>query len=220
MTASPLPRTLLCAAALVAAACAAQAGAIYKIVGPDGKVTFTDHPPTVAPAPGASAPKAGAGGSTVTRGGSADGPGGDAASLVANSSLVPASQKELFVALVLAESFRETLQQADAICVTGAATPNKNFRVATIAWKQRNQEFYNRVDRVMGGALQTAQRQFVVEQVSRIVDKELDPIRSANVPARMQWCDRSAMEVGSGKMDVSRMPAMAKALQGGGGNGL
>jgi len=52
--------------ALSAAACAAGAQQVYRIVGPDGRVTFSDKPPvdpTVRAAPAATVPLGGSGGS-------------------------------------------------------------------------------------------------------------------------------------------------------------
>ena len=65
----PVSRLALCAIVAAAAACSLSAGAqqVYRIVGPDGRVTFSDRPPPDAKATpaasggGAAAPAAGGG---------------------------------------------------------------------------------------------------------------------------------------------------------------
>jgi glutaredoxin len=70
----PIARQLACAA-IAALACVASAQQVYRIVGPDGRVTFSDKPPTdptvkaspaaVVPLPGGAAAAAAAGGGNL-----------------------------------------------------------------------------------------------------------------------------------------------------------
>ena len=219
----PAPSRTLQALRLAAAAAllplalgAAQAG-VYKVVGPDGRVTYTDVPPPPKPAAASGAgTTAGRGDSTVTQLSTGGAGGVDPNAAVEASKLFVPEMREQAVALIFAESFRETMSQADGLCASGVANPSANFRTASVAWKQRNQGFYSRVDQVMSSSLTTEQRRFIVQQVSRAVDHELDKVRAARIPARKQWCENAAYELAGGKADLSKVPAIARAIEGGG----
>lgn len=178
---------------------------MYKIVGPDGKISYSDRPPVeqnakvmmmngakAVPMASAPAPAAAAAAPAVK-----DAKGDQAKStlkaLAANPGLVAG------IASVLDTS--ELVSQSVQIC---SKLPNpKSYLAAGDAWSLRNGAVLKQHRGVFDELYPSSDQASLKKGITERVGKTMEPVASANEPSRIKWCDKSMEEIRAGKMDLA-----------------
>lgn len=200
-----------------------QAQAIYKVVGPDGKVVFSDKPPAD-----------GGGSVSVIEGGferkqaATESPAAVATPPVPRvtkqaSVAQPAPQPQpaqmvidpaLVGAVFGVMGFEDLVLQTERICTQTLPTSMKRYSGATQVWRQRNASVLVRYQQVLAKAITPVHRQQLEAEVKARNEKSLSPVVKAPVASRISWCDKSGDLIGKGDMDVHNKPALAGPLLG------
>ena len=202
--------TLLLTIMGIAAAAGADAQQLYKSVGPDGKITFSDRPPSgigkvsvmrsnvlrplepEAPAPGTLAdgtPKVAAR------------PAGPRA---------PASP-ELEAAVTALLQQTEVTKKFEPFC-----SPNlqagRDYNVAVYNWRKRNASFLEQQNRILMEVISPIKRAEIQRKVDVSVDPSLTQALGFNPAGRGKWCERAVLEMSTGLSDVEKNPLIATPL--------
>jgi hypothetical protein len=167
---------------------------VYKVIGPDGKVSYTDRPPSEANA-----------NVQVIRSGVAA-PVSTAAPPAAPARQPLPSEWEkarLLPALRVVLGKTALVEGSMAICMETLPTSMQRYLLAQVSWKRRN-------DQILGNAnamLETvfaAERAQLEEKLRASADLILQPVRQSEVPRRIAWCDRSVKEIEGDAFDLAR----------------
>lgn len=192
----------------------AMAQQMYKTIGPDGKVTFSDRPKveeksrlsvmhaytlrSVEPHQPASDP-AGQSGKPVPK---RDGARGDPASAV-----TPAIEDSIVKILGLS-AFGGRFE----IFCNGAETEARAFSAAALGWKQRNVEVVEHQKRVLTVVLSPVKRAELVAREEALLAEQFAKMSGRSTAARKEWCDGVIAELNSGRSDITHPALMAVAI--------
>jgi len=217
----------LCAARLVVGVLAlvlvggAAAQKVYRITGPDGKVTFSDQPPAQgettllrggspapAPAPGAepsgdpeSAPGArGAKRATRVRDAAAGGAQAGAPDRALQNSVVELLSNEQIVA------------RFERVCTSTVPDSRVKFSGAADRWRQRHASLNARRDAAMGEMLDAAHRNSLIESARQAVEATFAPVEKLDARSRAQWCERNTEQLNAGRLDRHQDAAITAPL--------
>ena len=189
---------------------------VYKTVGPDGSVTFTDKPPagqapvtpTLATAPeprdpGSDSPeprtaterRAGAKKAIRKEDTAASNPPPQA-----TGTPDPAALRGLYAFIGL----ESLVDQFRDLCLKTLPTSFKRYDGAAAAWKTRHEQVLARYPAVMQENLTSAQQSALRAEVNDRTRSMLAPVAAANVAQRIKWCDSSAAEINSGQNDLGQ----------------
>lgn len=208
MNTADLRRKALWLVALLACGMAGTALAqrVYKSVGPDGKITFTDRPPAgqEQPAPPATAAAPAAAPAPAA-------PGAPSAGAAA----VPALDPTLEKAVVVLAGFESIVSEYADLCVKTLPTSFKKYQGAADDWRQRHGTLLSRQAAVMRDHLSPAQRTALRSATQLKTRGMMAPVHAASAAARIKWCDDNTLEVSGGKVDlVGNHAAALMAYQG------
>ncbi len=215
----PIRALTLALAALSGVAAVAQQpggppGVVYKIVGPDGKITFSDRPPSDTTQRASIVNRAAASGAVVMP------PPVTAitpwASLSADArrGLVPAvplgetASSPSVVTVSLVDSITTVLARAElvqtmrTICVRAAPSAYSAYDEAARRWQDRNAPVVAQADRVLQSAFDGARRAKLQANAHTRLANILAPLASASQDARIMWCDASTETIGKGGLDM------------------
>jgi hypothetical protein len=225
----------LLSSALLVAAIAAPAGAapVYKIVAPDGTVTFSDTPPagpnsgsyamvggraqaaTPAPSPttntaslaatAAPTPKRAIAG---TRADTMPPP--STATAAATASTAPSPELEGAVIGVL--GIEDIAVRAEKICVETLPTSFAKYSAALQRWRERNATVVTRARQVLAHSFDAATRTAIETGIPLKNEDVFSPVIAAAPAMRIQWCDRSFAAMDDGTMDVYSNPTLTGPL--------
>jgi hypothetical protein len=196
-------------ASLVALTCAAPAavwaqGHVYKQVGPDGRVTFTDKPPPEEPAAAARASPAPA---TPSAPAAASAPHSKATAKKAASEpapvravLDPAVDKGLSVLM----GYQSLVSEYLDLCLTTLPTSFKRYDSAAQTWKTRHAAVLARYPVVLQDNYTAAEQVVIRREIQEKTRAMMAPIAAADMGRRIKWCDDNAMQLQTGKMDLPR----------------
>jgi hypothetical protein len=227
-------RLLALALALALALNALHAtAAVFKVVGPDGRVTYTDRPasaasaglsppaPAPAPAPAAAATPAAPAApapAAIARAhvkSAVSGTAGAAPTAPpAQPAQITAARLDLLMALIGVESYRESVRAAGEFCQAQQGNAKAHFARASQAWQGRNAMYYGRADKLMAEGLQPAQQKYLHGEVAKKVGAFMTPVRAATAEQRAGWCERSAGEIDRGDLDVVKQATWPALLMG------
>lgn len=212
------------------------AAQVYKIVGPDGKITYSDRPPIEAsasvqmikaggPVPVADRPAA----ADVAASGAANAAdraaaaGGRAAKHAIRSEPGGGSPAEdnnarrmriqLLNGLQVVLGNMALVDQTIALCGSTLPTSAKKYDAAASLWKSRNGDVVNRANAVLSSALSGAERAELDMVARQRTDAMLQVVKAADTQRRIAWCDKSAGEMSSGAMDLARMSGVDAVLR-------
>lgn len=204
---------------LSTAACGVDAQQLYKSVGPDGKVTFSDRQP------GGSG-KISVMKSNILRPMEQDPLQASkliAPSKPAASANVPArpqeeaaaphapSTPELEEAVSAVMLLSEVAKKFEPIC---SPTPKaaKQYSVAANGWKKRNANFIEQQNRILMEVIDPIKRAAMQNKVAARVDESLLQVTRLDTQWRSKWCDRAVMEMTSSGNDVANNASIAVPL--------
>lgn len=213
------PRLLLTTLLLLPAPFA-MAQAIYKVVGPDGKVTFSDKPDgagaqavdvkvppssrqsaAVDEAPVESPAERAAEAYRAKR----------AAAAAPARTTIPATpqtatiQSDLLKAIMNTMALEDLVSQSERVCLQTLPTSFKRYSGATEGWGKRNEPALARYRKVLQ-TLTYDQRNKLTELVKQQTASVLTVVEKAPMYSRIKWCDKSMDELDQGKLDIARKP--------------
>jgi hypothetical protein len=206
---------------------------VYKSVGPDGKITFSDQPPadsksksTVHSAPPARQ-QAALEPSPPRAAGIEETPGTLAPTTrgAKKASRTPAATKEaaatespidatLLKALHTVAGHKLLVQHMRDTCIQTRPTAMGKYADAADHWAQRTGAIMAQQQWVMGDLLNASQRQKFGEAVKTSIDKLTNPYAAAAPAALFKWCDHSVAEINSGVMDLHNRQEVSAPLTG------
>lgn len=200
-----------------------SAQTVYKTVGPDGKVTFSDEPPgegkttalegyrpplvkTLEKKPAERAAEMSRQALERHEAKRAQGP--------ATPAPAPAApDPALGQAIIGVLAFEDLVQQTEKLCISTLPTSLKKYGAAADGWRQRNAAILQQARAVMANALSAEQRRSLEKVVEEKSTQQMTEVVRASTPARIKWCDRSAEEINQGVLDPKSRQAWAGALQ-------
>lgn len=205
---------------LSAAAAAATPGALaqqmYKVVGPDGKVTFSDRP--VLQTPGkVSVMHSFTLRPYVTQRTPAELAAAEAAkktaadAVVANPTALPVAPvltPEVEDAVVTVMGQVEFARRFYNFC-NSSLSGAKTFTAATRAWSQRNAVPIHHQKRLLMEVVSPAKRDELLGKVALMLKEEGAKVAARTPQERQAWCDGAVAELNSGKADIVQSAMMA-----------
>jgi hypothetical protein len=222
-------------ALLIAVVGHAHAKEIYKVVGPDGKITFSDKPPADAVASEKYAIKDGPS-TPVTA------PGNSAAATTANSSATSAtglrkSQAKQAIrgttpepsaesstarataadpaverAVIGVLGYEDLVGQSERICLSALPTSYGKYSAATDAWRGRNAAIVRQARKALANQFNSAQQQLIETGIRVRNTNSLAPVASAPSASKIKWCDSTSNEISNGAMDAFNKPNLSGPL--------
>ena len=200
---------IACTAAL------APAQTIYRVVGPDGKVTFTDRPPgnaeaaqqqqTAKPAPASETRPMPQPAASATEPATAKKANAAKATPADRPAAAPAEPKPVDEALLralVAVLFQETLvRKSEELCISTLPTSMKRYGDAADGWRQRNAVWLDKAQKQMLTLGPEFQR-VVKTRVDDDISKLLKPVNDASMHQRIKWCDQTAQDLPKGTLDL------------------
>lgn len=200
---------ITCTAAL------APAQTIYRVVGPDGKVTFTDRPPgnaeaaqqqqTAKPAPVSETRPMPQPAASATEPATAKKANAAKATPADRPAAAPAEPKPVDEALLralVAVLFQETLvRKSEELCISTLPTSMKRYGDAADGWRQRNAVWLDKAQKQML-ALGPEFQRVVKTRVDDDISKLLKPVNDASMHQRIKWCDQTAQDLPKGTLDL------------------
>lgn len=213
---------------LVAACCCAHAGPVYKIVGPDGKITFSDKPPAEAttgtyqvmgsqgsttPAPAPEEPRSANSRSGETQIAALDAP-KQASRAAAPDEIQFEPSPALEGAVIGVLGIEDIVKRTEALCVETLPTSFGTYAAAVAAWQTRNGAVVARARQVLANEFDMANQEAIAAGLRLKNDSLFTPVRAASAAARLSWCDESFATMSAGKMDVHDNPKLTAPLAG------
>ena len=179
---------------------------MYKSVGPDGKIMFSDKPPIheaaelsvmkgytlrpIEPARQASSTSAAAPVKRETR--------------IAGPSSVVSPEMEAAMLTVMGMVTLE--RKFEHFCAKNAGAA-KAFAAATSGWRQRNAAYVEQQKRLLMEVMSPHKRAELLERDAQSLRQSLAKVQSRTAGARVEWCEATAAELNSGLGDL-HLPAM------------
>lgn len=188
----------------------ALAQQMYKVIGPDGKVTFSDRPP-VQPTGKVSVMR-----SSTLRPYVAP---PTAAELAAAAAPRKAAPVERPAAVPLAVALTPEVEEA-MLAVMGQVEYtrrfygfcSKPFSVAARAWKQRNAAPITHQNRLLMEVVSPGKRDELLGKVSAMLADESGKMATRTPKERQAWCADAVAELDSGKSDIVQPAMMAMPI--------
>jgi hypothetical protein len=192
---------------------------VYKSIGPDGKVVYTDKPPagTVVKPPPPRLPARSLEAAAKAR---AANPQGAAAAPVEPPPVAARQEPEraarldpvLDRALLRVMGYEDLLQRAEKVCLATIPTSAKKYGAAANSWKQRNAKILEQYRKVMAEGVTDVQRKSLEDRVQSTNEANMAIVVGGELAARIRWCDQSYGEIAGGKMDLHDEPAVSGPL--------
>ena len=208
------PPSLLLSVCVALTCGGATAQQLYKTVGPDGKVTFSDRPKVeeksklsvmhaytlraVEP-PQPVADFGGQGGKPLAK--------RERARDEAAAVLTPALETSIVTILGLS-AFGGRFE----IFCNGADTDARAFSAATLGWKQRNADVVEHQKRILTVVLSPSKRAELVAREEALLAEQLAKMSGRSTVARKEWCDAIIADFNSGRNDINSPALMAIAI--------
>ncbi len=206
----------------------AQAAEIYKSVGPDGKVTYSDRPPadtnsgydkiqkpslpTVATPGSNSAP-------TLHAETAAAQPTARTSKKALRAQKPPEAppvvakvDPELQSAVIGVLGIEDLVRKTEDLCLGVLPTSFKRYFGATDDWRRRNASFIAKAHYVLDTQFDAAGRHLVESGVDQRNAGVFSKITSAPAAAKINWCDRSTDEIKAWTMDFRNKDKLASPL--------
>ncbi|NHZ44994.1 DUF4124 domain-containing protein [Massilia aquatica] len=200
------------AAALICSAGSAQQ--LYKTVGPDGKVTFSDRPQNgeklkvsvmkgsvlrpvegpVPPQPKIAPPSKGAGADGAGNGISAAG--------------IPSP--ELQHAVLVVSLMSEVAAKFEPVC-SKATVQSKKFVTAANGWTLRNSSFIEKQRRALAD-MAPARRTAVQNEVAAKIHEAMAEVLAQGTAGQVRWCEKATIDMSGGANDVVNNADVAMPL--------
>jgi hypothetical protein len=211
--------------AIVLCTSSAWAQGVYKHVGPDGRITYSDQPPgstsvqykappaspATAPAPTTQTRPAATGGDPASGSRAKKaiaGRPGDGRDAAEPQPVDPALEGAVIGVL----GIEDLVQRTEKICTETLPTSFKRYAGAAEVWQSRNADLVSRAHRALSETFDASKRQMIVAGISARNDRSLAVVKQAQAAPRIRWCDQSTDEIANGTMDVRGKPKLSAPL--------
>ena len=215
----------------------AQAQVLYKSVGPDGKVVYSDQPPASNQYNVLSRPATASNPATATA--TTPAPSNSTASNTDNTMLLKGQAKKALAlapapvapaptttavtppkpldpalegAVVGTLGVENLVTQTEKICLETLPTSFKRYSSATEGWQSRNADLVKQAKLALSKAFAASDRPLLQAAIAANNDNMLKRVKEADRYSRIKWCDQSSEEISIGKMDISSKPKLATPL--------
>lgn len=169
---------------------------IYKSVGPDGKVIYTNVTPEKKAAAAIVQPAA-----TRAQSRPAD---ADAGGRILTPEVISAVSNVMGVAQLVSSS-RE-------FCVAAQPASHRRYMSAADGWGQRNSAVVAQKDRVLAHPVQHMVAEALNAETLRKTDSLMQPVKQSSNADRIQWCDKAFADVDRGVLDLVGRPSIAPLM--------
>ncbi|MDO8328960.1 MAG: hypothetical protein Q7T36_00635 [Fluviicoccus sp.] len=215
---------LLSISILICATGSALAQPVYKIIGKDGKIIFSDSPPTEVGADftvmGESNQSSKAtesakkehtqiGSSQVHDSLRVDAKKTQAAAPISKTPSKPVVDVELERALNGIIIMEDLVQQTESLCLNALPSSFNRYNTAAVNWRNRNAAIITLQRKISSQVYDASMRRKLEAAVKLRNAKDLAPVVSADTWSKIKWCDKAFDEVNSGKMDVHNAPKLS-----------
>lgn len=213
------------AVASALAVCQVQAQTVYRVVGPDGKVTFTDRPPTADDirSPNTGSPAARSTASPAPQPekqlATPTAPTATAKRASAPTAATPAAptatpagpDPDLLRAVVVVLGHEDLVKRTEELCVRTLPTSMKRYGDAAQGWHQRNATWVAKARTVLA-TMAPAVQQGVREKIESTTLAQLRQVQDAAMAPRIKWCDSAMDEMKGGVVDLGGKPTVSIPL--------
>lgn len=194
----------LLAVLLLALASVATAQRVYRSVGPDGKVVFSDTPPPDREAVALPAGRAKPGTAIAP----ASSPAAAGAAGTPSQATIDAAARSLAILTdteMLVRAFEKT-------CTATLPTSAGRYSSAADAWRGRHGELLARRDAALA-QLKPVQSNAVLAESAAGMRRLMQPVQAGRPEQRIKWCDNAAEEILGGKLDKHNDPSITGPLK-------
>lgn len=206
----------------------AHAQGIYKSVGPDGKVTYSDRPPADAkgkfdviqtPNQSQTPPPAAQDSSSYSAAESpamsSRGAKKAAAASKPQSETAAAAKIDPAVegAIIGVLGIEDLVRQTEDICLKALPTSFKRYSGAADGWRQRNAAMVRQARQALAKEFSAAEGRLIESGIQTKNRGMFAPVLNASMKAKIDWCDQSAGEMEKGGMDVNSKPKLYGPLK-------
>jgi hypothetical protein len=194
---------------------------VYRIVGPDGKITYSDHPPKESGMRSTLVVRNPASGVVVLPPPITAITPWASLSVDARRGIVPAVPlgdtiaSPWAITVPLVDSLSAVLARAELVrtmrqvCARNMPSAARAYDEAAGRWQERNSAVVFRAERVLESAFDGPRRNKIEANAHTRISPILTAVASASTEAKLQWCDQSVETIMHGALD----------LQGAGGAG-
>ena len=233
-----MSRQFLIAALLPSfAAVSANAKNIYKTVGPDGKITYSDHPPDDSssksdvvhstpnaapdskPSPDAARTDAGSEPKVARARAAKKAIAVKPAANAAGAAAAPADKTldaALEGAVIGVLGIEDIVKHTEELCIKALPTSFRKYSDASADWQRRNAAIVTRAHQLVSknfDATYAAGTEQRLKEAIRTKNAAMfEPTASAPMASRIKWCDHTADEMASGARDVYDKPKLSEPL--------
>jgi hypothetical protein len=206
-------KRLLLSVAFFVALAGAHAGEIYKSVGPDGKVVYSDRPATMPPASN-NVPEA-------REREPADAPPHPvripkeaihAAKPRDTAPVIARVDPEMESAVIGVLGIEDLVRKTEDLCLRSVPTSFKRYSGAAEGWRLRNTSFVAQAHHVLETQFDSAHRQLMERGVDQRNVGVFSKVTTAPAASKISWCDRSIDEIKAGTMDFRNKDKLASPL--------
>lgn len=178
---------------------------MYKTVGPDGKIMFSDKPP-IHEAAKLSVMR----GNTLRPIETARQSSASAATPVKRDTRIaapsPVIPPEVETAMLTVMGMVTLERKFEHFCANNSSAA-KAFAEATSGWRQRNAAYVDRQKRLLMEVMSPHKRAELLERDAQSLRQSLAKVQSRPAGARIEWCEATAAQLNGGKGDLD-VPAM------------
>lgn len=203
----------------------AQAQRVYKHVGPDGKVTFTDQAPAgQAPAPATPSDPAAGKAAAPTEPAQAGGPSKHGAKKAlprektqteaapdraeAKAPIDPALEKGVLVLM----GYESIVVEFMDVCPKTLPTSYKKYDAAAQKWRDRHATLLARYPAVLRDFYSPAEQSALRSGTTNRTRGMMANIYTASSAAKIKWCDTNTDELDQGKLDMTGKDHFAQPI--------
>jgi hypothetical protein len=210
-------KTLATALALAAMVSLVQAQGLYRIVAPDGRVTYSDHPPATGGqsarvdlmrVPASTAQGAAGQAAPSDTDATTALPGGRTASNAGSKS----SDATIEAAIIGVLGAEDAVRRTETICVSTQPSAARRYAAAVDDWARRNARPVLVARRVLSRENDARRRERIEAGVRDSNAQRFEALAAAAEASRVAWCDRSVAEIAAGRMDIHDKPNLAGPL--------
>jgi hypothetical protein len=165
---------------------ACSAATVYKVVGPDGKVSFTDQPPATAKSQALKVP--------------------------VNQAKVGEVDRDPVTAAMLVHARQMTVESTTRFCMTFAPRTAHDVVVARDAWRLRNGALIDKKNRMLATAVSLTERSALTDKSDRDNEDFLETKRAGSPGDKLRWCQTVPASFASPDLDLSRNPTLVRTV--------
>lgn len=209
--------TLAAALVLAAAVPLVQAQGLYRIVAPDGRVTYSDHPPA-AGAQSARVDLLRTPASTAQGGAGRVGlpepavPASEAGARNASYAVSASSDAMIEAAIIGVLGAEDAVRRTETICVSTQPSAARRYASAVDDWARRNARPVLVARRVLSRENDVRRRERIEAGVREANTQRFETVADVADSSRIAWCERSVAEIAAGRMDVHDKPSLTGPL--------